>query len=73
MPTKNISITEDVYKKLLAEKHKGDSFSDVLRRLVSRRTLLSDSFGKWKVSASEAKKAKGELRKAWAKWESELS
>lgn len=34
MGTKTISLAEDAYKRLKAEKREGESFSDVVRRLT---------------------------------------
>ena len=68
MSTKTISITEDVYNMLLLEKQEGESFSDVISRLVKRRSRLSDSFGKWKITDEEIEGFESELRKMWQEW-----
>ena len=46
MTSKNISITEDVYVLLSKIKLEGESFSDAIRRLVARRSLV-DNAGLW--------------------------
>jgi predicted CopG family antitoxin len=58
MSTKTISITKDVYDMLLVEKGEDESFSDVISRLVKRRSKLSDSFGKWEMTDKEIQKLK---------------
>jgi predicted CopG family antitoxin len=68
MTTKTISITEDVYNILILEKQKGESFSDVISRLVKRRSRLSDSFGKWKMTDEEIEEFQSELKKMWQEW-----
>lgn len=39
MGTKTISLADDAYERLKAEKREGESFSDVVRRLTSGITL----------------------------------
>ena len=46
MPSKNISITEDVYRLLSRMKLEGESFSDTIRRLA-KRSSLADCAGLW--------------------------
>ncbi len=46
MTSKNISITEDVYRLLSRMKLEGESFSNVIRRLARRRSL-TDSASLW--------------------------
>lgn len=65
MATKTISILEEAYKALLREKGKKESFSRVILRLTSRRSRISDSLGKWKMSEKEAKEIERELADAW--------
>lgn len=60
MGTKTISITEDAYHRLERLKEKGESFSDVIRRLSGGADLqryagtISDELGDELRSASEA-------------------
>ncbi len=42
---KNIAVADDVYELLVKEKRGEESFSDVIRRLASRRGHLSDMAG----------------------------
>ncbi len=54
MTSKNISITEDVYKKLMKIKRENESFSELFLRLLNIQKLkMEKSFGKWKLSAKE--------------------
>jgi len=39
MGTKTISLADDAYERLKAEKREGESFSDVVRRLTNSVTL----------------------------------
>lgn len=40
MASKNIAIREDVYKKLLESKKGGESFSEVIERLLEKKPSL---------------------------------
>jgi predicted CopG family antitoxin len=40
MTIKTLTITEDAYTRLAAEKEDGESFSDVIRRITGKRSLL---------------------------------
>ena len=68
MATKTITIMEEAYEALLKEKEKGESFTDVILKLSSRKGKLADSAGKWEMSEGEWKKINGELRRGWKKW-----
>jgi predicted CopG family antitoxin len=68
MSTKTISITKDIYDMLLVEKEKDESFSDVISRIVKRRSKLSNSFGKWEMTDEEIQKFKSELHNMWQEW-----
>ena len=46
MTSKNISITEDVYKMLSRLRLEGESFSDAIRRLAKRGSI-SECAGLW--------------------------
>lgn len=41
MGTKTVSLADDAYERLRAEKRDGESFSDVVRRLTGRVELAS--------------------------------
>ncbi len=54
MTSKNISITEDVYKKLLKIKRENESFSELFLRLLKIQKLkMEKSFGTWNLSIEE--------------------
>jgi predicted CopG family antitoxin len=45
MATKNLAIREDVYRKLTEEKRQGESFSDVIERVLEKRGSLLPLWG----------------------------
>ncbi len=54
MTSKNISITEDVYKKLMKIKRENESFSELFLRLLKiQKMKMEKSFGTWKLSPKE--------------------
>jgi len=56
MTSKNISITEDVYNRLLKIKRENESFSDLFLRLLKiQKSTLEKSFGAWNLSEKEEK------------------
>ncbi len=56
MTSKNISITEDVYNKLLKIKRDNESFSELFLRLLKiQKNTLEKSFGTWSLSEVEKK------------------
>lgn len=40
MPTRNISISEEAYSRLAAQKKPNESFTDVVNRLTGKRSIL---------------------------------
>lgn len=70
--TKNISITDEIYFKLLKEKRGEESFTDVIAKLLSKKGRISDYFGKWEMSDEEAVGFKEELASMWKKWEAKV-
>lgn len=59
---KTIAIANDVYEMLSKEKVKGESFSEVIRRLAKRRRSLLEFAGAWADIPDE------EFRKMEAAW-----
>ena len=56
MTSKNISITEEVYQKLLKIKGDKESFSELFLRLLKiQKNTLEKSFGAWNLSEEEEK------------------
>jgi len=64
MGTKTISLADDAYEQLKAEKQEGESFSDVVRRLTERVSLddyygvLGDETGEQLEDAIESRRRK---------------
>ena len=54
MPSKNISITEEVYKKLMKIKREKESFSELFLRLLRiQKVKMETTFGAWNLSEKE--------------------
>ena len=62
MTSKNISITEDVYNKLLKIKRDNESFSELFLRLLKiQKNTLEKSFGAWDLLEEEEKEIWAEI------------
>ena len=62
MTSKNISITEEVYNKLLKIKRDKESFTELFLRLLKiQKNTLERSFGAWKLSEEEKGEIWGDL------------
>jgi len=65
MGTKTISLADDAYERLKAEKREGESFSDVVRRLTNSATL-EEYYGVLDPeTADELETAVRERRETW--------
>jgi len=53
MGTKNISLPEDTYERLREEKEEGETFGDVIDRLMRRRSL-KEFRGGWDDETAES-------------------
>jgi len=54
MASKNISITEEVYEKLVKIKREDESFSELFLRLLnSQKASLEEAFGTWDLTEEE--------------------
>ena len=54
MTSKNISITEEVYQKLLKIKRENESFSELFLRLLKIQKInIKRTFGAWNLSEEE--------------------
>lgn len=54
MTSKNISITEEVYKKLMKIKGENESFSELFLRLLRiQKNNMEKTFGAWDLSKEE--------------------
>jgi len=60
---KTISISDEVYEKLKKMKLEGESFSDVINRLIERRTKISDIAEMNILTEEEAEKIEELLKK----------
>lgn len=58
MPVRTLTVTEDAYSRLAREKRAGESFTDVVLRLTSRRSLED-------LAAALAPREVGALAEAW--------
>ena len=62
MSTKTISIMDDVYKLLVLNKIGEESFSDVIRRILTRKNNLIDLAGSMKsLGEREAREIKKDI------------
>ena len=72
MTSKNISITQDVYNKLIKIKGQNESFSELFLRLLNiQKKSLEKSFGAWQLSKKEKEEIWDDIinrpRKNWNK------
>ena len=65
MSTKTITITKEAYENLSRQKNPGESFTEVINRMTSKKGSIMDSFGKWKMSDKEVRKFRKELDEKW--------
>jgi len=72
MATKTLTIKESAYEALKREKGPHDSFSDTIMKVLSRRSSIRDSFGKWSMTDEEEAKIFKELDSAWESSEDDL-
>lgn len=70
MTSKNISITEEVYNKLLKIKQKNESFSELFLRLLRVQKInFEKSFGAWNLNEKESKEIWGAItNRSGRKW-----
>ena len=61
MGTKNISISEEAYSRLAAEKRETESFTDVINRLTGKRSILEL---RGLLTSSEGEQMRSEIQKA---------
>ena len=63
MGSMNISIRDEVYRELKRRRAEGESFSDVIERLMARPAKLSDYFGAWADMSDEERREMEAYRK----------
>lgn len=69
MGVKTITISLKAYEALLREKKPGESFSDVILRLVKNRDRILDLAGAWRdIDEGEIEEVFRGIREAWSKW-----
>ncbi|MEE9237159.1 MAG: antitoxin VapB family protein [Thermoplasmata archaeon] len=61
--TKTISLDQQAYRILRLSKRKGESFSDVVKRLATKGKPLSKYAGSWKGMPDDLKEAIQRFRK----------
>lgn len=71
MTSKNISITKDVYDKLMKIKRKNESFSELFLRLLKvQKTNMEKSYGAWNLTEKEKKEIWDDItNQTEKKWE----
>ena len=62
----------EAYEALAREKGKGESFTDVILKLVGRTTSLSDCIGTWDVDDEEWARIEKDLVCTWRSFEGRL-
>lgn len=69
MGFRTISVSDEIYKKLVSLKHGRESFNEFFERLWKREKLdLKKFFGTWKMSDLEQKEMNKDLKKMWGSW-----
>lgn len=74
MPHKTITISEEAYNMLASLKGEGESFTEVIKRSVSKlkEKPLSSFAGKWAGSAEELDTVFAGIKKMWVKYDERL-
>ena len=73
MTTKTIAIMDDAYNLLAQRKHEGESFSEVIRRVMGTKTDIMKFAGAWEnVSEKDAEDMKRNIRELRKKSTREL-
>ncbi len=69
MPSKTITISLEAYLALSKEKRPGESFSDVILRILRERGDIMELAGAWSdLSEEEVKGLLNRIREAWSTW-----
>ena len=68
MGHKNISLREDIYLRLRKAKREGESFSEVISRILGPDEHLLDLFGTISMTEEECNMLFAELDEMWGVW-----
>ena len=68
MGYKNISLREDIYLRLRKAKREGESFTEVIERLLAPDDDIIDLFGTFSMSDEERERLFSELDEMWGTW-----
>lgn len=68
MGYKNISLREDIYFRLRRAKREGESFSEVIARLLRPDDSILDLFGSISMTDRERNELVTELDEMWGAW-----
>jgi len=69
MGYKNISLREDIYLRLRKAKREGESFNEVIERLLAPDDDIIDLFGTFSMTDEERTRLFSELDEMWGAWE----
>jgi predicted CopG family antitoxin len=69
MGYKNISLREDIYLRLRTAKREGESFSEVIERLLKPDDSILDLFGTFSMTDEERSKLFAQLDEMWGVWQ----
>ena len=58
---KNIAIMDSVYDELVRRKRDDESFSNEIKRLISKKGSILEFAGSWKISENEANEIKKKI------------
>lgn len=68
MGYKNISLREDIYLRLRKAKREGESFNEVIERLLTPDDDIIDLFGTMSMTDEERDKFFAEIDEMWGVW-----
>lgn len=73
MGYKTISVSDEIYKKLVALKRTGESFNTFFERVAEKEGVdLKKFFGAWKMTDREKREMEKDLDKIWGAWDESL-